>query len=129
MSVCNDLILLRYGFGHRPSDGSGHTDCFQLVCEVRRRLGLRDYAPDFDWVYQTYTETTLSRYRVIRWMLERCERTLSPSPGDITVLPSRRSGALAVVTDSVGLLYLSESERVVHAQTVSPGLSLFRPQP
>jgi hypothetical protein len=33
------------------------------------------------------------------------------------------------VTDSVGLLYLSESERVVHAQTVSLGLSLFRPQP
>ena len=85
MSACNDLIGLAYGWSHRPGDGSGKTDCFQLVCEVRRRLELTDYAPEFEWVYRSYSEATFPRIRLIRWLMERCTRTTEPTPGDVWI--------------------------------------------
>ena len=62
----NDLIGLQYRWGARPSDGTNETDCFQLSCEVRRRLGLADVSSEFEWVYEEYTAETLSRMRLIR---------------------------------------------------------------
>jgi hypothetical protein len=129
MSACNDLILLRYGWGQRPGDGSGQTDCFQLACEVRRRLGLHDLSADFAWVYQTYTEETLPRRRLIRWLLEHCKRVASPLPGDLALFRGTRAGALAVATEEGGLVYLRESGWVGHAPAVPVGIPLFRHLP
>jgi hypothetical protein len=127
--ACNDLLLLRYGWGHRPGDGSGLTDCFQLICEVRRRLGLRDYSPEFEWVYRTYTEQTLGRYSLARWLLEKTTRVDQPLAGDVTLLDAAVNGALAVVSDSGGLLYLRSSGSVVHAPTAPQSLRYHRPLP
>ena len=44
----NDLIGLQYQWGARFADGKGYTDCFQLVCEIRKRLGLSDYSGKFE---------------------------------------------------------------------------------
>ena len=129
MSGCNDLLFLRYGWGHAPSDGSGLTDCFQLVCEVRRRLGLRDYAPDFAWVYGTYTEATLPRMRLMRWLLEHCSRVMTPQPGDLLLCQGQAAGAFAVVSAEGGMIHLRDSGTVAHQQRVPSVLPLFRPLP
>jgi len=129
MCACNDLLFLRYGWGHAPGDGTGLTDCFQLVCEVRRRLGLRDYAPDFDWVYDTYTEATLPRMRLMRWLLEHCSRVTTPQPGDLLLCQGRAAGAFAVVSAEGGMIHLRDSGTVAHHLRVPSVLPLFRPLP
>jgi hypothetical protein len=65
----NDLIGLAYRWGCRPGDGTGCTDCFQLVCAVRRQLGLPDHAAQFEWVYREQTAETfgLLHLRPILW--------------------------------------------------------------
>ena len=54
--MLNSLIGLEYKWGAHPNDGSGFTDCFALSMEVRRRLGLHDFYPEFQWVYDEYEE-------------------------------------------------------------------------
>jgi hypothetical protein len=127
MSDCNDLIGLPYGFGCRPGDGTGMTDCFQLVCEVRRRLGLRDYAPEFDWVYRSYSEETFSRIRLIRWLMERCNRTTEPVPGDVVLFGG--ATAMGVVTAERGAIFLAGGKRVARLPSVPSTVNLFRPRP
>lgn len=129
MSHCNDLLFLRYGWGHAPGDGSGLTDCFQLVCEVRRRLGLRDYGPQFDWAYETYTEETLPRVRLMRWLLEHCSRVDTPQPGDLLLCQGQAAGAFAVVSAVGGMIHLRESGMVGHQLSVPSLLPLLRPLP
>jgi len=129
MSHCNDLLLLRYGWGHRPGDGSGLTDCFQLVCEVRRRLGLLDYAPSFEWAYAAYTETTLPRVRLMRWLLENCSRVSTPRPGDVLLCRSNAAGALAVMSAEGGMLHLRSSGMVAHLPSVPQMIPSFHPHP
>lgn len=110
----NDLIGLRYGWGHRPDDGSGKTDCFQLTCEARKRLGLKDYQHQFDWVYQSYTESTF-RYRLIfRWLKENGTRIKDQCPGAVLVLPGRVGLALATVLDD-SILFIAPSQNVVRS--------------
>lgn len=109
----NDLIFLRYGWGHRPGDGSGLTDCFQLTCEARRRLGLTDYADRFEWVYDRYTEATLPRSSIARWLLENGQRLDGPEVGAVVLLPGHHAGALGTVTDQ-GVIFLSPGQNVVH---------------
>lgn len=126
MSACNDLIGLGYGFGCRPRDSSGKTDCFQLVCEVRRRLGLADYAPEFEWVYRSYSEATFPRIRLIRWLMERCTRTTDPAPGDVVLFGG--ATAMGAVTAERGVIFLAGSKRVAHLPVVPPTVNLFRPR-
>jgi hypothetical protein len=115
----NDLIGLRYGWGHRPGDDSGMTDCFQLMCEVQRRLGLRDYGPAFEWVYGKYTEDTLPRLSIMRWLLTHCDKLTDPKPGAIALLHGTKAGALATVTQH-GLILLAPSQNVVHTSSPPP---------
>jgi hypothetical protein len=110
----NDLIGLRYCWGHKPGDGSGKTDCFQLTCEARKRLGLKDYQSQFDWVYQSYTETTF-RYRlVIQWLRENGRRIQTPTFGAVMLLPGREGLALATVLDD-SILFIAPSQNVVRS--------------
>jgi hypothetical protein len=119
----NDLVLLRYGWGHRPGDGSGLTDCFQLTCEVRRRLGLADYADRFAWVYERYDEATLPRSSIARWLLQHGERLTNPRPGAVALLPGASSVALGTVTEH-GVIFLAPGQNVVHAP-VPAGLARY----
>jgi hypothetical protein len=113
----NDLIGLEYGWGHSPNDGSGKTDCFQLVCEVRRRLGLFDYAPLFDWVYQQHTEESFTSRILARLLLQNGKRTNELVTGCV-VLFSEIKAALGTVTD-YGIIYVSPGGHVAHSAVPS----------
>lgn len=110
----NDLVGLRFGWGHRPGDGSGMTDCFQLTCEVRRRLGLPDYADRFAWVYERYDEQTFPRRRIARWLLELGAKLPDPLPGAVALLPGHSGAALGTVTEH-GVIFIAPGQNVVHA--------------
>jgi hypothetical protein len=109
----NDLIGLAYGWGCRPNDGSGKTDCFQLTCEARRRMGLSDYADKFAWVYDRYDDATFPRRLVLRWLLENGNRITQPRAGAVALLPGFAGAALGAVTDH-GVLFLGGRQNVVH---------------
>jgi len=111
----NDLIGLQYGWGYAPGDGTGMTDCFQLMCEMRRRMGLSDYSERFKWVYDQYTEDTLHRRLIPRWLLQHGTRLGAPQVGAVLLLPGHAGAALAtVVTD--GALFLAPSGNVVRTK-------------
>jgi hypothetical protein len=109
----NDLIGLQYAWGHNPRDGSGCTDCFQLLCEAHRRLGMRDYSQDYAWIYDAYTEETLPGARVLRWLLMHGTRVAQHRLGAVVVLPGRSGYALGTATDT-GVLCLTPGGTVAH---------------
>jgi hypothetical protein len=110
----NDLIGLKYGWGHSPRDGSGKTDCFQLACEVHERLGFGDYRAKFDWVYRDYTDETFPRRLIVRWLFENGKRLKERIPGAVVLLPGNAGSALATaLNDSV--LYISPGNNVVRS--------------
>ena len=93
--MINDLIGLSYERRARPSDGNGKTDCFMLLCEVRRRLGLHDYEEYFQWAYDEYEANNLPMKRIIRWLLENGEKTATMNDGNAVVMRNP-GGELAV---------------------------------
>jgi len=116
----NDLIGLEYRWGSAFADGKGYTDCFQLVCEIRRRLGLSDYAGKFEWAYDSYTQDSFRPIRLARWLLETGTRLTLPVHGAVALLADPTTPALgSVVEDSI--VFISAGKRVVSvsAQRVS----------
>jgi hypothetical protein len=111
-SSFNDLIGLPCQWGAAP--WSGKTDCFQLACEVRRRLGLSDYANRFEWVYELYNENTFPNGLLVRWMLENGVRTHQPVIGTVVLLPAAIGSALGTIVED-GALFLSPGGMVVKA--------------
>jgi len=111
----NDLIGLVYGWGHRPDDGSGKTDCFQLACEIHRRLGFGDYSPQYNWVYAEYTDDTFPRRRMARWLLENGIRCKHPKPGAVVLLPVEVGAALGTYIDSTDVLFIGPGHHVIRA--------------
>jgi hypothetical protein len=109
----NDLIGLEYAWGHRPSDGTGKTDCFQLSCEVRRLLGMANFASAYQWVYDQYTEDSLPNRRLVRFLLESGKRIAIPAPGAMALFAGERA-ALGTVTD-YGIMFIAPGGRAVHA--------------
>ncbi len=79
----NDLIGLQYEWGASPDDGNGKSDCFQLCCAIRRRLGLKDYALTFAWAYEKYNEDSFSPRLLLRWLKEHCLPINSLQNGDV----------------------------------------------
>ena len=110
----NDLVGLRYGWGHGPRDGSGFTDCFQLVCEVHRRMGMADYSAKYEWVYQQYTEASFPRGLIVRWLLQNGQRQTRPTAGCVALLPVRSGAALGTYTDATNVLFIGASSSVIH---------------
>jgi hypothetical protein len=110
----NDLVGLRYGWGHRPGDGSGLTDCFQLVCEVRDRLGLSDYRDRFAWVYERYTEQDFPRQLLARWLLKHGSRLNRSWHGAVVLLPAAAGGALGICVEDRAL-FIGAGQNVVQA--------------
>jgi hypothetical protein len=119
----NDLIGLRYRWGHAPSDGSGFTDCFQLTCEVRDRLALTSYRDRFAWVYETWTEDTFRNGLLARWLLTHGERISQPRIGAVALLPSAAGRALGTCTEA-GVVFISPGQTVVQAPLPS-GLTTY----
>ena len=120
----NDLLFLRYGWGHKPDDGSGLTDCFQLTCEVMRRMGLRDYSPLFQWVYEQYDDDTFPRRKIVRWLLENGRRLDAPKEGAVALIDGTKGAALGTATD-YGLIFLGPGGNVVHSPIVPPSIHYF----
>ena len=108
----NDLIGLEYCWGAHPRDGRNKTDCFQLVCEIRSRLGLSDYTEKFAWAYWLYSPETLRPTHMARWLLQEGERIKMPVTGAIALIKNPDNPALGTVTDQ-GLLCIAPGQRVV----------------
>ena len=109
----NNLIGLEYAWGHRPSDGSGKTDCFQLSCEVRQLLGMRNFADAYQWVYDEYTEESFPSRILMRFLFDNGKRTVTPATGAMALFRGQRP-ALGTVTD-YGIVFIAPGGRVVHA--------------
>jgi hypothetical protein len=112
--MLNSLIGLEYKWGAHPNDGSGFTDCFALSMEVRRRLGLHDFYPEFQWVYSNYEEESVSGRQILQWMWQRTERTSVPIVGSLFRAPSPHGGiALATVVDDDRAIMIGPGKRVI----------------
>jgi hypothetical protein len=120
----NDLIGLEYGWGHAPGDGSGRTDCFQLTCEARDRLGLSSYRDKFAWVYEKWTEETFPNGMLLRWLLTFGDRLETPQPGAVALLPSRAGRALGTCTES-GVVFIGPGRTVVCAPLATESATFF----
>lgn len=122
----NDLIGLEYAWANAPSDGKGTTDCFQLCCEIRRRLGLYDYAPFFAWVYGHYAETALPRTAIARWLLTYGHRVDDPKNGDPVLFPAKSGrGALGTYLNE-GVLFIGPRQNVIRIPFSTGNGHLFR---
>jgi hypothetical protein len=109
--MINDLIGLSYERRARPADGHGKSDCFMLVCEVRRRLGLHDYEKDFQWAYEQYDAGNLPMKRIMRWLLENGQKTNELVDGNVAIAKSM-SGELAVgVAYDKGIVIIARGGR------------------
>lgn len=111
-SSYNDLIGLPYQWGAAP--WSGKTDCFQLACEVHKRLGFADYADRFEWVYELYSEEAFPKPLLVRWMIENGTRLAEPVAGAVVLLPAAIGSALGTIVEE-GALFLSPSGTVIKA--------------
>jgi hypothetical protein len=109
---CNDLIGLRYRWAAAPSDGTGYTDCFQLVCEIRNRLGLKDYKAQFAWVYNQYTEAAFRKALLPRWLLQNGTRLQERRHGAVVLLPAAIGSALGTIVED-DALFISPRGAVV----------------
>jgi len=122
----NDLIGLKYGWNHAPGDGSGMTDCFQLACEVRRRLGMSDYSKQFAWVYTEFLDEQFNRAKIARWLLQYGKRLQLPVPGAVRLLPAEEGAALATYLDDGTTIFLGPSGNVIRTQILeSVGYSFW----
>lgn len=124
----NDLIGLQYQWGASPDDGLGFTDCFQLFCAARRRLGLYDHADDFNWAYKVYGEESLPALRMARWLFQNANRVQEPSLGCVALLGGR--AALGTLTNG-GIVCIAPRGRSVSIALSSmtiKELSWFKPK-
>ncbi len=95
----NDLVGLEYCWGAHPRDGRNKTDCFQLVCEIRTRLGLSDHRERYSWAYWWFTAETLKPRHVARWLLQSGKRIKMPKDGAIALLSQADNAALGTVVN------------------------------
>ena len=108
----NDLIGLEYQWGSHFRDGQGKTDCFQLVCEIRERIGLSDYSEKFAWAYESYTAESLKPARLARWLLSEGKRLKLPVHGAVALLAEPTNPALGSVVDG-SIVFIAPGKRVV----------------
>ena len=91
----NDYIGLQYKWAANPDINVGFSDCFQLFCAIRRRLGMRDYAEQFQWAYNKYDEQSFSHGLMLRWLLQNTSKTTELKDGDVGITIDK--AALATV--------------------------------
>jgi len=127
--MINDLIGLTYERRARFCEGNGKSDCFMLVCEVRRRLGLHDYEDEFRWAYDEYDSGNLPMKRIVRWLFENGTRTMEKENGIVAIILPKPGGEIAVgVAYDGGILTVSRGGRSYWSR-LFPSLKLFKMLP
>ncbi len=124
----NELIGLQYKWGANPDRDKGFSDCFQLFCAVRRRLGLYDHADDFDWAYECYEENSLPALRMARWLLQNAERTDHPSSGCVTILGQRSALGTMVNSSIICIAPRGRSVSIALLPSMATELNWFKPK-
>lgn len=124
--IYNDLIGLKRAWAAKPGDGSGCVDCCLLAAEVHKRLGYHDYTPEFEWVFQRYTDETFPRRYMARWLLENGVRIAQPEPHAVVLLPGTSGGAMGTVLDDGGVLLITERLGVVRVASPPSDGHYFR---
>lgn len=109
----NDLIGLKRAWGTFPGDGSGTVDCCALAAEVRKRLGYWDYGPELREIFAQYSDETLPKNFIARWLLKNGTRIATPELHAIALLPSPGVGALGTVLGLDDVLFIAPSGYVV----------------
>ncbi len=92
----NDLLGLKRAWGAYPGDGSGTVDCCLMALEVHRRLGYHNYLPEVAWIFEQYTDDTLPKNFIARWLLQNGKRLAGPEPHALALLPSHGVGAVGL---------------------------------
>jgi hypothetical protein len=107
--MINDLIGLRHETAAKFYPGCTTIDCFGLFIETRKRLGLYNFADDFEWVYQEIDNQTLPLRKIAALMKKIARRTDCPVEGDLVVLPSKSTTIGLGVVINGGILTISEN--------------------
>ena len=92
--------------------------------EVRKRLGLKDFMEDYEWVYEQCLPEQVGNRQIIRWVRKHSRVIKVPRPGAIFYVPSDGDRlAMAVVVDERDCLFLGPGKSVVRMAfaTVSKG--------
>lgn len=111
----NDLIGLQRAWAAYPGDGSGTVDCCLLAAEVHKRLGYYDYTSELKWIFDKYTDESLPKQFIAKWLLKNGVRLKQPRPHSVVLLPSGGIGALGTVMDDGQTLFIAETTGVVLA--------------
>lgn len=124
----NDLIGLQYEWGASPDDNNGKSDCFQLCCAIRRRLGLKDYAPSFAWAYEQYDEKSFSWRLLVRWLKQNCFPVNSLQDGDVGMLIGKAALATAANGHIFCIAPRGRSVSIEYSESVLSYAHWFRPK-
>ena len=112
----NDLIGLKRAWGAYPNDGSGTVDCCLLAAEVHKRLGYWDYTDELRTYFRTFTDDTLPKSFIARWLVQHAERLTAPEPHAVVLLPSDETGAVGTVLDDGRILCITKGSGVALTQ-------------
>lgn len=111
----NDLLGLKRAWGAYPGDGSGTVDCCLMALEVHKRLGYHDYTPEVAWIFEQYTDDTLPKNFIAKWLLQNGTRLEKQEPHALALLPSQGVGAVGTVLDDGTMLFIGPGGSVIRA--------------
>jgi hypothetical protein len=111
----NDLIGLKRAWSALPGDGSGMVDCCALAAEVHKRLGYYDYTNELLEIFSKYTDDSLPKSFIAKWLLKNAERIDGPEPHAVVLLPGNGAGAVGTVLDDGNVLFIAPNSYVVRA--------------
>jgi hypothetical protein len=84
--------------------------------EIRKRLGLKLLRTDFQWVYEQYTENTLSGRQILKLLLKHGKVIKTAQPGAIfEVAGGAMLFPMGVVMPSEDCLFIGPSKMVIAA--------------
>lgn len=110
----NDLIGLQYDWHSEPADTNGHTNCFALCMEVRKRLGLNDFINQYRHLYKDTEENEIGLRQILRLIRLHGKRIFEARPGAVFYSQSVNGQiAMAVVVDETNALMLAPGGRVI----------------
>lgn len=118
----NDLVGMEYEWGSQPSQGK--TDCWQLVIEVRKRLGLQ--TPSFSWVYDECGEGV--QVELLESLVTTYGVRCSVEDGAIAVIPSKSHGVAFGCCFGGNICFTGMGSRVVvkPVQRIGRCVSFYR---
>ncbi len=105
-----DLLGLPYRWHGQLPDA---LDCWQLCRELRRRAELE--TPDFEWVYEQFTEETFDRSKILRWLIKHGKRTEHPVNGAITFGHGSQGQPCLITSDGDRAWFINAAQRVACA--------------